>query len=51
MQQQIICAFKWECLGVIATICICLKNLMGESVLSGLSHVLANHFEHCKDWG
>ncbi len=49
MQQQIICAFKWECLGVIATICICLGNLMGESVLSELSHVLANHFEHCKD--
>lgn len=30
MQQQIICAFKWECLGVIATICICLKNLRGN---------------------
>lgn len=51
MQQQIICAFKWECLGVIATICICLKNLMGGSVLSELSHALANHFEHCKDYG
>lgn len=30
MQQQIIRAFKWECLGVIATICICLKNLRGN---------------------
>lgn len=27
MQQQIICAFKWEWLRMIATICICLKNL------------------------
>lgn len=30
MQQQIIRAFKWECLGVIATICICLKILRGN---------------------
>lgn len=49
MQQQIICAFKWESLEVMATICICLENLMEESALSEMSHVVANHFEHCKD--
>lgn len=48
-QQQISRAFKCECLRVIATICICRKNLRGESVLSDLSHVGANHCEHCKD--
>lgn len=48
MQQGIICAFKWECLRVIATICICLKNLMEECVLLVLSHILANHLNIVK---
>lgn len=49
LQQRIICAFKWECPGVMATICICLKSLIRELVLSELSHVLSNHYEHCVD--
>ena len=46
MQQQIICVFKRQSLAVMATICICLKNLMGESLLLELSHGLGNHSEH-----
>lgn len=63
-QQHIICAFKWECLRVMATICICCQklkgrgsgvvgvgkgNCVGRSVLSDLSHVVTNHCECCKD--
>lgn len=55
-QQHIICAFKWECLRVMATICIRCQKLKGRgseagggSVLSDLSHVVTNHCERCKD--
>lgn len=51
MQQEIICAFKWECLRVIATICICLKDLMEECVLVVLSHILANDLNAVKTKG
>lgn len=30
VQQHIICAFKWECLRVMATICICRRKLKGR---------------------
>lgn len=62
-QQHIICAFKWECLRVMATICICCqkwkgwcwgrgaarceRGVWGGSVLSDLSHVVTNHCERC----
>lgn len=49
LQQQIIFAFKWECPEVMAPICICLKSLIRESVLSELSHVLSNHYKHGVD--
>lgn len=49
MQQQIIYAFKWECLGVMATICICLKNLMGNLFYRRCHMFWLIIFEHCKD--